>query len=238
MLPYFKSLNIMKITIASYLKKTALQSKIDYWSSKIRDNFELNSELGPGVYGGHIILREIFHILEPVPPDLIKSCGIRNLLIRADMGPNRPYYPNHGYFVSNQVALNADIFYHPDQPDDFFDHYGYFLTRPQQTLLHEFGHGFDEYHSNLSVQKSWLQLSGWSENYKPGLKRLIINDKRAPKVVGEWFYDPKALFTRFYAKRNPWDDWADSFAFYTGKLQDKVPSNKKNYFNKLLKKYY
>ena len=228
----------MKITIASYIRKTALESKIDYWSSKINDNFGLKSEIGPGVNQPHCILREVFHILQPVPSELIKNCGIKNLLIRGDMGPNKPYYPNHGYFVGDQIALNADIFIHPDLPDDFFDHRGYFITRPQETLLHEYGHGFDEYHDNLSLKDNWLKLSGWNENYQPGLKRLIINDERAPKVIGEWFFDPTKKFTRFYAKKNPWDDFADSFAFYTGKIHNKVPSEKNNYFNYLLKEYY
>jgi hypothetical protein len=154
------------------------------------------------------------------------------------MGPNKPYYPNHGYFVGDKVVLNADIFYHPDLPDDFFDHRGYFLTRPQQTFIHELGHGYDEYHSVLSLQDEWLRLSDWNENYQPGLKRLIINDERAPRVIGEWFYNPNKEFTRFYAKRNPWDDFADSFAFYVGNIRDKVPEEKRGYLDMALKKYY
>jgi len=228
----------MKTTIASYIRKTALQSQSDYWSSKIKDSFELDSVLGPGVTNGHLILREVFNILKPVPSSLVKDCGIKNLLIRGDLGPNKPYYPNHGYFVGDLVALNADIFIHPDFPDDFIDHRGYFLTRPQQTLLHELGHGYDEYHNNLSLQNQWLKLSGWNENFRPGLKRLIINDERAPKVVGEWFYNPSAEFTRFYAKRNPWDDFADSFAFYISKICDKVPVTKSGYFDEILRDFY
>lgn len=225
-------------TIASYIRKVATEQEIKYWASKIKDQFNLDSELNAGVTDGHCILREIFHILEPIPPDLVKECGIQNLLIRGDMGPSKPYYPNHGYFTGNQVALNADIFHHPDLPDDFFDHHGYFLTRPQQTLCHELGHGYDSYHDNLSLQKRWLTLSDWNKNFEPGLKRLIINEKEAPKVVGEWFYNPEAGFTRFYAKRNPWDDWADSFAFYIAGLRDKVPPKKTEYFNGLLEPYY
>jgi len=228
----------MKTTIASYIRKTALQSKTEYWASKIRDNFDLNPVFGPDMQDIHLILRETFNILQSVPADLIKDCGIRNLLFRTDLGPSKPYYPNHGYFVGDKVALNADIFRHPDLPDDFIDHRGYFLTRPQQTLLHELGHGYDEYHSTLSLQDKWTRLSGWNENFKPGLKRLIINDERAPKVVGEWFYDPSSEFTRFYAKRNPWDDFADSFAFFIGNLKEKVPEQKRGYFNEILKNYY
>lgn len=225
-------------TVASYIRKLASESSITHWTERLRDRYGLEAELGPKVINGHIILREVANILQPVPPELIRNCGINHLLIRNDMGPNKPYYPNHGYFTGNQIALNADIFYNPDQPDDFYDHRGYFVTRPQQTLIHELGHGYDEHNGNLSLQDNWLTLSNWNKDFKPGLKRLIIDEKKAPKIVGEWFYNPEAGFTRFYAKRNPWDDWADSFAFYAANMKTKVPSQKVNYFNNLLKNYY
>lgn len=225
-------------TVASYIRKLASESNIAYWADRIRDKYGFETELGPKVINGHCILREIAQILQPISPELVRDCGINYLLIRNDMGPNKPYYPNHGYFTGNQIALNADIFYHPDLPDDFFDHHGYFVTRPQQTLIHELGHGYDEHHSNLSLQEKWLILSNWNRNFKPGLKRLIIDEKEAPKIIGEWFYNPEAKFTRFYAKRNPWDDWADSFAFYNANLKGKVPSNKAAYFKDILKTYY
>ena len=226
-------------TIAASMRKLANESTISYYSDILKDKYGLEVKFGPKVIKGHTILREIVEIFDPLPPKLVKDCGIKYLIIRNDMGPNKPYYPNHGYFIGNQVALNADIFYNPDLPDDFFDHHGYFVTRPQQTLIHEFGHGFDQHHSNLSLQPKWLTLSKWSEKFQPGLKRLIIDEKKAPKkIVGEWFYSPDAGFTRFYAKRNPWDDWADSFAFYAANLKDKVPTNKTDYFNDMLKSYY
>ncbi len=230
------------ITVASYLRysaiKIASETNLDHWTSRLNDEYGLMPELDGGVKDGPFILRQVNNIFRPIPNDLIKDCGINSLLIRSDMGPNKPYYPNHGYFVGNQVALNEDIFHNPDLPDDFYDHHGYFLTRPQQTLIHEFGHGYDAFHNDLSLQPKWLKLSGWSEEPKEGLKRLIIKDPGVPKVVGEWYYDPKAQFTRFYAKRNPWDDFADSFAFYTAGMRNKVPKNKEDYFDTLLKKYY
>lgn len=237
------------ISLNSYLKKIAskiasYESEIKYWSSKLKKDYNLISDPDQGVTGYPIILRQIYNILSPVPKDLIKDCGIHNLLLRSDMGPSKPYYPNHGYFVGNLVALNEDIFHNPDLPDDFFNHRGYFLTRPQQTLLHEFAHGYDAFHSDLSLQPKWLKLSGWSETPQKGLKRLVINDPGVPQVIGEWYYDPKITdkpesgFTRFYAKRNPYDDFADSFAFYIANMKDKLPQNKKLYFDNLLKKYY
>jgi len=227
------------ISVTSYIRKAARNTETLLFESQLKNKYGLDIIIGPKVYDAHCILRQICNIFDPIPPALIKKCGIKTLRLRNDMGPNKPYYPNHGYFdTKDEVALNADIFYNPDLPDDFFDHHGYFLDRPTQTLLHEFSHAFDWANGNLSYKDDWTKLSGWSPEYKKGLKRLIINDKRAPKVVGEWFYDPKSEFTRFYAKRNPWDDWADSSAFYLGKLRSKVPSKKLPYFDNIYKKYY
>lgn len=227
--------------LASYIRFTAnkifIEKDPSYWASKIKDSFDMTPVLDQGMTNDPWILREIYNILSPISCDLIKACGIKNLNIRSTMGPNKPYYPNHGYFIGDQITLNGDIFVNPDLPDDFIDHKGYFITRGQQTLIHELGHGFDHYHDNLSLKPAWLSLSGWNETYEPGLKRLHIKDQRAPEVIGEWFYSPDAEFTRFYAKRNPWDDFADAFAFYVADLKNKVPLNKKAYFDNLLKKY-
>jgi hypothetical protein len=210
-----------------------------YWEETLRDKFGINSfSKEPEIPLDPIILRQVYQILNLIPDRMVKSCGINKLYISNKMGNNRSYFPNHGYFVGDSVTLNADIFYSPDKPEDFFDHHGYFIDRPTQTLLHEFAHGYDEHNGNLSLRKKWLKLSGWDPEPKKGLKRLIVQSKDAPDVIGEWYYNPKASFTRFYAKRNPWDDWADSCSFYLGKLRSKVPDDKRDYFEALLKRYY
>jgi len=228
------------ITLASHIRKIAKRSETDFFESKLKDKYGLDVIIGPKVYDAHCILRQICNIFDPVPSALIKKCGIKTLRLRNDMGPNKPYYPNHGYFdTKDEVALNADIFYNPDLPDDFFDHRGYFMTRPQQTLLHEFSHAYDWANGELSKKEAWLKISGWSKEKKPGLKRLIIDEPGTPKVIGEMYYDPKAEgFTRFYARRNSWDDWADSSAFYLGGLRGKVPTKKRPYFDDIYKEYY
>jgi len=225
------------ITIASCLKYIAS----DYWSLKLYDDYGIKVELDNGVTEGPFIIRQIFNILNPISASLIKDCDINTILIRSDMGRNKPFYPNHGYYSGNLIALNENIFHEPDLPDDFIDHRGYFVTRPEQTLLHEFGHAYDEHRGNLSLKSDWLKLSGWSETFQPGLKRIHIQESGAPEVIGEWYYNPEIEnggFTRFYAKRNPWDDWADSFSFFIANIKNKLPPNKLIYFNKLLEKYY
>lgn len=220
--------------VSSILNKIAEDAHSDeiYWSDKLRNEMGIETE-----NADRFILRQIYRILSIMPLSLIKDCGVTKIIIRDDMGENKPYYPNHGYYVNNSVTLNSDIFYNPDIPDDFIDHHGYFASRPEQTLLHEMGHGHDYVHDNLSVKNSWLALSGWSEQYRPGLKQLVIKDRGMPEKRGEWFYDPAAEFTRFYAKQSPWDDFADSFAFFMARLPDKLPEPKRGYFEALLRSY-
>ena len=231
-------MEIITATIRQLSSSISRTSEANYWNDQLQTRCGISVQIGPGVKDCHWILRKIDNILRPMPAELVKACGIRQMLIRGDMGPNKPYYPNHGYFTGDLVALNADIFHHPDDPDDFMDHHGYSLSRSEQTLYHEFGHGYDAYQGDLSLQPAWTTLSGWSEVPQPGLQQLRIKEQDAPEVIGEWFYDPKAGFTRFYAKRNPWDDWADSFSFYVAGVRNKVPENKRAYFDSLLGRYY
>lgn len=216
----------------STLLRTAAESGIDeagFWSRRIKNIFSVETD-----FDDPFILRSVYRILSFFPPKLVRKCGITKLSIRNDMGPNRTYYPNHGYFINHSVTLNRDIFDHPDDSPDFRVSQGEFLTRPEQTLIHEFGHGYDEYHGFVSLKAPWLVLSGWSEEPKEGLKRMVIREEGIPERRGEWYYNPKAGFTRFYAKMNPWDDFADSFAFYVGGLKDKVPDKKRGYLDKIL----
>lgn len=211
-----------------------------FWEKQIQEVFGIKSTpKEPEIPLDPIILRQTFQILNLMPSQLVRDCGVGVLYLSYKMGPSKPKYPNHGYYYheDKSVTLNADIFEHPDSPDDFYDDHGYFVDRPTQTIVHEFAHGYDMNHNDLSLKDEWLKLSGWSESPKPGLKQLIIDEPGMPRVVGEWYYNPKAKFTRFYAKRNPWDDWADSFAFYFAKMKSKVPESKRNYFDSLLKKY-
>jgi len=223
--------------ITSAIRIIASTSNI--WTQKIKDEFDILCR--PREEGAPLdenLLRQTYHIFRPIPTQLIKDCGVKDLFFSNTMGPNRPYYPNHGFYINHTVTLNNDIFYHPDVMNDFFDHHGYFIDRPTQTIYHEFAHGYDVNNGDLSKKGEWTKLSGWSSEPLPGLKRLIIKGTHGiPDVTGEMYFDPKAEFTRFYAKRNPWDDWADSFSFYIGGLVDKVPPTKREYLEKLLKKY-
>ena len=208
-----------------------------YWYNRIKDEFGLDCTLDKGCQDGHILLRLLYLYLFRAPKSLIRDCGLRRVLLKF-LGPNKPFYPNHGYYIGDLITLNTDMFWHPDYPDDFIDQNGYRIGRVAETLWHEIGHAHDAYHGDLSLKPDWLKLSGWSETFQPGLKRLIIKEQGSPEVVGEWFYDPKSKFTRFYAQRNPYDDWADCFGYYVAGLKSAIPSEKRAYFDILLKKYF
>jgi hypothetical protein len=208
----------------------------EYWISKIKEQFNIDLNISNLSDNESWISRQIYNALQPIPSELLKSCGVPLINIKY-LGPNKPFYPNHGYYseADKSITLNTDIFVSPDQPDDFYDFRGYFISRPVQTLYHELGHAFDAVKDGLSLKPEWLSLSGWSKEPKEGLKRLIINEKDSPKIIGEWYYDPSAGFTRFYGKRSPHEDLADCFAFYIANMKQKIPSNKNDFFNNLLK---
>lgn len=178
--------------------------------------------------------------LKRLPVALVKDCGIKPLKFE-NMGPSREYYPNHGRYMDGTLALNSTLL--DDDRMIVDEKAGAAFNKFDQTLFHELGHGWDEAqcpkgHEQLSTMPEWLNLSGWSEKQKPGLHRIKIREQGTPEVVGEWWFDPNAGFTRFYGKRNPYDDWADCFSYYVGNLKGKLPQNKTEYFDRYLKKYY
>lgn len=184
-------------------------------------------------------LRVLWDSLKRLPSSLVRSCGINKLMFK-DMGPSRKYYPNHGVYSNGTLTLNERIL---DDPTMEFDpESGETLNKFDQTLYHELGHGWDEKHARgnieLSERPDWLELSGWSKEPADGLRKLVIEERGAPKMEGEWWYRPDAGFTRFYARRNPGDDWADSFSYYVGGLKSFLPEGKIKYFDDKLGRYF
>jgi len=184
-------------------------------------------------------LQALFDGLKRLSPDLVKGCGIQSMGFD-DMGPSMKYYPNHGVYNNGTLVLNSRILDDKDTFDLDPDS-GSSLNKFEQTFFHELGHGWDEKNGcdgvELSLMPEWLNLSGWSKEPKPGLKKLVIEEKGAPRLEGEWWYKPDSGFTRFYAKRNPLDDWADSFSYYVGGLKSFLPDTKRRYFDEKLSRY-
>ena len=166
--------------------------------------------------------------LSKLDDQLVKDCGIKSIGFE-DLGPSKEYYPNHGYYVNDTLILNSKL---PEDMQVFKDPTtGKICNRFEHTLFHELGHGWDAVKKDLSVKPEWLELSGWSEKPVNGKVRIEIKEKGSPDMFGEWCYDPEAKFVRFYARRNPGDDFADTFSFYVAGLLGFVPENKAAYLS-------
>jgi hypothetical protein len=172
--------------------------------------------------------------LSRIPQSLVLESGIK-LLGFEDLGESREYYPNHGYYVGNKLILNTRLL---EDPQVFLASNGRSLNRFEHTLFHELGHGWDEARGLLSEKPEWLVLSGWSKDPQAGLERITIKEDGVPDTVGEWYHSPVAGFPRFYARRNPWDDFADCFAFYVGGLSGFLPASKIHYLDTALGRYW
>lgn len=179
-------------------------------------------------------LSSLLVAMQRIPQALTKATGVLNIGFK-DLGVSKEYYPNHGVYVDNKLYLNTQLL---DDEQVYLDNSGRSLNRFEHTLYHEMGHGYDDVMGNLSMQSSWLRLSGWNEKPLPGLCRVTIKEEGTPDVVGEWCYSPSAGFPRFYAKRNPWDDFADCFAFYVAGLTGFLPHSKINYFDAAIGQYW
>jgi len=223
------------VQVAGLLRAVYASMSLDLLKSKLFDLYGIRIEFESAIENKEFIVKSVLNILKDLPIKLIKNCGVKRLQIR-NLGENREFYPNHGFYIGDLIALNSNIFLDPDMPEDFENSRGYRVSRPTQTLIHEIGHAIDFRLGDISLKPDWLSLSGWSKEYKPGLKRLLIKEKGTPDVVGEWFYDPSAEFSRFYGKKCPEDDLADSVAYYFS-LTDKVPPTKRKFLENILKVY-
>lgn len=219
-------------TIAAKIEEKAENSDL---SNKIKE--EYNTSILPGNKLESI--KKLYEALKKIPSQLVKDCKIDSITFE-DLGPSKKFYPNHGKYQAGTLTLNERILF--DTINIVDNKHNKNISKFEQTYYHELGHGFDEKKKGeekwLSLRDDWLSLSGWSETPKVGYKRLVIREVGAPELKGEWYYSPEAKFTRFYGKRNPWDDWADSFSYYVAELKSFLPENKQEYFDDLLKEYY
>ena len=184
------------MSASSYRVVKAFLNPPNYWADRIEDIFGIKSL--PKEKGGEvdpIILRQVYFILTAIGKNIVSDCNVPIFYYSKEMGPNLPKYPSHGYYypADKTITLNVNIFYDPDYPEDFKDDSGFYLNRAEETLAHELGHSYDNNCGkgiDLSLRPDWLKLSGWSETYKQGLKRLIIREPGMPEVRGEWFFNP------------------------------------------------
>jgi hypothetical protein len=185
------------------------------------------------------LLARVASSLQHLNPELVKDCGIRTLGFK-DLGPSRELYPNHGLYVNDKLFLNSQLVDDPTIYEDTSS--GKRLDTFDHILYHELGHGWDVQKgggTELSLQPEWLGLSGWVNNPLPGKVKVIIQDKDELEPLEDhgWYYDPGSKFVRYYARWNPWDDFADTFSFLVAGMNGFLPEEKKAYFDDRMKDY-
>lgn len=230
---------MLTVKIAKKLRRLAedLQDSSDRAGivSMLRDKYGITVTGRPDID----CLRHLGESISRLPPSLVRDCGVTSIGFE-DMGESREYFPNHGIYSNGTLVLNSRTL--DDKMFEVDPDAGASFDRFEQTLFHELGHGWDEARGvdglELSKRPDWTGLSKWSEKPAPGLRRLRIRERGAPEMMGEWWYDPNAGYTRFYARRNPWDDWADSFSYYVGGLKSFLPPQKVKYFDEKIGKYF
>lgn len=175
---------------------------------------------------------DAFHML---PKHLIKGL-ITIIEFDPSLGSSKRFYPNHGRLECNAppklsgqsrieqdengninaiMHLNRDVF--KNEPDEI-----------KHLVLHETGHAVDHKLGIVSRMKLWLSFSEWTvdpqgipadqrrnKNYlkHAEFERLRIQDGNMLSV-SDWWFNSNASFVRWYAKRNPAEDFAESFAYY------------------------
>lgn len=82
----------------------------------------------------------------------------------------------------------------------------------QKVIVHEMGHGLDHLYK-FSKSPEWRKISGWSKEPGPNKIRCQYNQAGRWKF-GKWYHNKDANFISDYARRNPREDFAESFAYY------------------------
>lgn len=161
-----------------------------------------------------------------VPPDLLGQ----GLSIVADptMGAK------HGRYrpSENTIWMNPKQF----RLRQRFGHGQGWIWHFELTMVHEIGHAV--WQQLTPVQQSvWYGLSGWVKGQQPGNLAPYV-ERRPGWEIGkteEWTHKPNVQFTRRYAERNPFEDFADSFAFWLlGKPHQMSPA-KRAYMDRTIK---
>jgi uncharacterized protein YdaT len=118
----------------------------------------------------------------------------------------------HGMFITDTGIIKFN-------PADFalrqrFGKGEGWIYHPELTVVHEVGHSIYE---NFTKEKrqEWKDLSGWVKGTKDGNSAPYKETRPGWEPYNSaWTHKLGIGFTRFYAEKNPNEDFADSFAFF------------------------
>jgi len=158
--------------------------------------------------------KKLYEALEDIPKNFLKG-KVERVILDERMGKSKRLYPNHGKYIEEEkkIMLNPDIF---NLKTRYEDGEGHSISKVTQVVIHEIAHAIDD-KNGFSDKKEWISISGWKfigDNETPkGYKRLIIREEGAPKLKSNWAFKEDANFVRWYATRNPKEDFTESFSF-------------------------
>jgi hypothetical protein len=165
----------------------------------------------------------IYSAFELIPIKILKDL-VSILQFDPSLGKSKEFFPNHGRWEDNfkTMVLNRNVI--DLEPEE-----------SKHLIIHEIGHAIDNKLGNISKTEEWLNISGWTDNPSgitmiqksdknyldhKNFKRLRIKENGLLSV-SSWWYDENAGFVRWYAERNPEEDFAESFAYYILEKMDR-----------------
>lgn len=139
------------------------------------------------------------------------------------------------YLPSKKVLkLNPKVFVSKGFEDN-----GKKMSMLEYVLFHEIAH---TKWKNLPEDKKqeWYNISGWQLNptIKENLTNLAIPQEGNKKLISNWYYSNVAegSFCRWYSRRNPKDDFSDTWVFVKkgliGRLEGSIGKQKVGFIKK------
>jgi hypothetical protein len=181
--------------------------------------------------------KQLLEALKEIPAKVLKG-HVKSIILDERMGKSKRLYPNHGKYIEaeKKIMLNPEIF---DIKTRYEDGKGHSISKVTQVAVHEIGHVIDDA-NGFSDKKEWTSISGWgkigSDKPDKGYKRLVLREKDAPTLISPWQFKAGTDFVRWYAKRNPKEDFVESFCFavtgLTGRFNGETGKQKLAFLNK------
>jgi hypothetical protein len=177
--------------------------------------------------------------------NLIGFSGPEEEVLRAQLSRIPPELLSYVNCIRSAKELNAKhgryaggtILYNPSNLT-LLQHFGggeLPIPHSDLTLVHEVGHSL---YDNLSPEevKAWQTISGWMEGTKEG--QAPPYEERRPgwePQTSKWTHVAGAKFPRYYAEKNPNEDFADCFAFFLLNKAYRIGDAKKAFFDSYIK---
>lgn len=137
----------------------------------------------------------------------------------------------HGRYIDGKILFNPDNL-------SLRQHFGggeLAIGHADLTTVHEVGHSLFD-HLSPEEKQAWEDISGWMEGTKEG-QAPAYEERRSgwEPYTSKWTHKVGAKFPRYYAEKNPNEDFSDCFAFFLMNKAYRIGDEKKSYFENYMK---